>query len=374
MFVRFLVGSPAHAFFQLGWAIHLLEDVTTPVHTINSSLSTYKVHNDIENMADTVLKPGSPIFTNDGHLVKDRLPAYALSDFVGLYPSLPVPNCPGDFVDPVPYFMERWYAEMLAPSLQSGEGVAHGYTRISAEITTLFKPYIECINTEADFDWHTMGHFTAYGLDTAIKSTAGLIRSFIEETDKTPPTIIVVQPMATAYLHNATLTLSYSASDDTTGIRSVTATIDGAATLAGHGLASGQVINLLTELTVGSHTLVVTAVDNAVENAVGDPANNVGNSISTSVPFTVVVSPDSIKSDIAQFAATEAFHSTSLETWLLGKLDAASAARASGNCKKAGNLYNAFIHKLQAQSGKGISPTAAATLIADAQYLIAHCP
>ncbi len=362
MLVRLPVNSKAHAFFQLGWSIHLLEDVTTPVHTIDSSFSTYEVHNDIESMADSVLASGSTIFTNDGHLVKDKLPAYTLSDFVGLYSALPVPNCPEKFVDPVPFFKERWYYPMLKPSLLPGEGIAHGYTRVTAEMTNQFKPYIECINTEADFDWRTMGHFTAFGLDTAIKSTAGLIRSFIEETDKTPPVITIVQPIATAYLHNATLTLDYSATDDTTGIFSLTATIDGAATLAGHGLASGQAIGLLTELTLGDHTLVVTALDNA------------RNVVSTSVTFSVVVSPDSLRSDLSQFAAAGLFKLSAQTASLLSKVNGAAAARASGNCQKADKDYNAFIRKLQTLSGKRVDPTVAAILIADAQYLIDHCP
>ena len=59
---------------------------------------------------------------------------------------------------------------------------------------------------------------------------------------------------------------------------------------------------------------------------------------------------------------------------LLSELNAAAAARAKGNCTAAGNIYEAFIDELQAQSGKGVDPTAAAIMIADAQYLIAHCP
>ncbi len=41
---------------------------------------------------------------------------------------------------------------------------------------------------------------------------------------------------------------------------------------------------------------------------------------------------------------------------------------------RSANIYQAFINEVSAQSGKGIDPTAAAIMIADAQYLIAHCP
>src|SRR2546423_11559769 len=69
MIVRLPVGSQAHAFFQLGWAIHFLEDVTTPVHTINGSLETFEIHNDIEQRANEVL--ANPGVAYGGHYVKD---------------------------------------------------------------------------------------------------------------------------------------------------------------------------------------------------------------------------------------------------------------------------------------------------------------
>jgi hypothetical protein len=37
-------------------------------------------------------------------------------------------------------------------------------------------------------------------------------------------------------------------------------------------------------------------------------------------------------------------------------------------------MNDAFIHEVSAQRGKSITPVAADILIADAQYLIAHCP
>ena len=58
----------------------------------------------------------------------------------------------------------------------------------------------------------------------------------------------------------------------------------------------------------------------------------------------------------------------------LAKLDAAANARARGNCNTAANDYSAFIDELTAQKGKGVDSTAADIMIADAQYLITHCP
>lgn len=59
---------------------------------------------------------------------------------------------------------------------------------------------------------------------------------------------------------------------------------------------------------------------------------------------------------------------------LMSKLNAAASARDRGNCQTAADNYGAFIHELQAQLGKGIDAGAAQIMIADAQYLIAHCP
>ena len=132
--------------------------------------------------------------------------------------------------------------------------------------------------------------------------------------------------------------------------------------MGGHGLASGQTIDLLTELALGDHTFVVTAVDNA------------GNTASPSVTFSVVVTSESVGGEVQQFMQNGAFKNQGQERSLLAKLDAAAKARSRGDCSTAANIYQAFINELRAQSGKGIDATAAAILTADAQYLIAHCP
>jgi hypothetical protein len=180
--------------------------------------------------------------------------------------------------------------------------------------------------------------------------------------EKFPPTIAIVQPVPTEYLHSSVLTLDYSAADTGCGVANVTASMDGATTLDGHGLESGQAIDLLTELTVGDHTFTVDAVD------------HVGGASTASVTFTIIVTPDSIEDDVQQFLDRGAIRNQGLATSLLAKLEAAASARERGNCKTAGNDYQAFVNALQAQSGKGVDATAAAIMIADAQYLIAHCP
>ena len=56
------------------------------------------------------------------------------------------------------------------------------------------------------------------------------------------------------------------------------------------------------------------------------------------------------------------------------KLEAAAAFRAAGDCGKAAAAYQAFINELMAQTGKKVTAAAASILIADAQYLMTHCP
>jgi hypothetical protein len=185
--------------------------------------------------------------------------------------------------------------------------------------------------------------------------------------DNTPPVIGFVQPQATAYPHSAVLTLGYSISDGTgSGVASFTPTMDTLTTLFGHGLASGQAINLLTELKLGPHTFSVAASD------------NVNNADASSVTFTIIVTPESIKGDVTQFLAAGKIKNQGIALALLGPLNAAAKARASGSCAKEKNvyqpLYRAFINELKALSGKGVDPTAAQIMIADAQYLIANCP
>ena len=184
--------------------------------------------------------------------------------------------------------------------------------------------------------------------------------------DTTPPSVTIVQPAATSYVHSATLTLDYSVTDSGSGVKSFVPTIDGATTvtsattLISHGLEDGQPIKLLTELSLGEHTFVIAAVD------------NVDNQTSPSVTFSIIVTPESIQADIQEFL--ESGDITQDEgTSLLRKLQAAARARTDGNCSTANNIYRSFINELLAQKGKHVRPAAAAIMIGDAQYLITHC-
>ncbi len=179
--------------------------------------------------------------------------------------------------------------------------------------------------------------------------------------DRKPPAIVINQPMATQYVHSATLTLNYTVTDGGSGVGTVTPTMNGSTTVGGSGLPSGRMINLLTTLPLGPNTFAITAAD------------KVNNTSLASVTFTIIVTPQSIIGDVNQLQASGDI-SAGIAAALLAKLNAALAKRNAGQCDPAGNIYGAFINQIMAQTGKGITPAAAAILIADAQYLIAHCP
>jgi hypothetical protein len=179
--------------------------------------------------------------------------------------------------------------------------------------------------------------------------------------DKKPPAIVINQPMATQYVHSATLTLNYTVTDGGSGVGTFTPTMNGSTTVGGSGLPSGRMISLLTTLPLGPNTFAITAAD------------KVNNTSSASVIFTIIVTPQSIIGDVNQLQASGAI-SASIAAALLTKLNDALTTRNAGQCGPAGNIYGAFINQIMAQTGKGITPAAAAILIADAQYLIAHCP
>lgn len=112
---------------------------------------------------------------------------------------------------------------------------------------------------------------------------------------------------------------------------------------------------------MGTHTFTVASAD------------NVANSTAQSVTFTIVVTADSIIQDVNQFYGAGQITQDEAHS-LLAKLQSARKARAAGDCASAATIYQSFISEVQAQSGKHIDPAAAAILVQDAQYLIAHCP
>jgi FIMAH domain len=244
----------------------------------------------------------------------------------------------------------------------SGLGVASISFRVYPEGTT--PPAFTTVAAPATFS--LSGSDGRYTVDMFATGNNGMVEVSHSSTvtlDNSAPVITITSPTATEYPHSATLTLNYSATDGTgSGVASINGSLDGSSTLAGHGLDSGQTFSLLLELALGPHSFRV------------DSADHVTNASTKAVTFTIVVTAESIKQDVAIFVAAGKIWDPGLATALLSKLNSAAEARAKGNCNQAANIYESFINQLQAQSGVGVDPTAAAIMIADAQYLIAHCP
>jgi hypothetical protein len=161
-------------------------------------------------------------------------------------------------------------------AVDAGAGVASVSYRAYAQGSA---PPAYTVVTGSSATLHLSGPDGAYQVDLFATDNLGnaeAAHSAVLTLDGTPPTVTIGQPAASTYPHGSTLTLDYSAGDGTgAGVASVTATMDGAATVGGHGLASGQAIDLSAELGPGPHTFVATAAD------------NVGNTSSAPVPFTV---------------------------------------------------------------------------------------
>jgi len=214
----------------------------------------------------------------------------------------------------------------------------------------------------------TVVHITTPGITTVTyhstdnQSNVESDKQIVVRIDEIAPSIVVTQPVNGNYTHSSTLTLDYLVTDaGGSGLNSFTPLLDGSPTLAGHGLASGQAIPLLTELALGSHTFTIDADDRAANTSHG------------SVTFNIIVTPESIKQDLDLLIAGGDITKAKLKNSLLAKLTAAANAISRGNCGAATNIYQAFINEVNAQSGKGLDATAANILIADAQYLIDHC-
>ena len=103
-------------------------------------------------------------------------------------------------------------------------------------------------------------------------------------------------------------------------------------------------------------------------------ADAVGNASDASVSFQVIVTPESIRDEVGLFRTDGDITKQGIAQSLLAKLAAAQSSRAGGDCATAANQYAAFVNEVQAQAGKAIDNVVASILIADAQYLIAHCP
>ena len=210
----------------------------------------------------------------------------------------------------------------------------------------------------------------SYEVDTYATDNAGNDESPVHVQsvylDTTAPVATIIAPVAKQYVHSDTFTISYSVTDGSgSGVKSAVPDIDGQTTLHDGTItvtvANGLTVKLLTELTLGTHTFNVSSED------------NVGNADTDTVTFSIIVTAQSIIDEVRYFRSVGAITQDEA-TSLLQKLNAAARYRAKHDCKDANMTYRNFINELRAQRGKKVTAQAANILIADAQYLIAHCP
>jgi len=212
----------------------------------------------------------------------------------------------------------------------------------------------------------------SYDLQYAAQSVWNLLEPRHTQTvtlDNTPPVATITQPTATQYTHADILTVSYLVSDGTgSGVKSSTPKMDGSTTLPDGTQVTGdkQMIPLLI-MPLGPHTYSVDSVDNV---------NNAG---TNSVAFTIVVTPDSLITEVNEFLGLGCIDNAGIANSLASKMAAVKNAIANGQIQTAINILSAFIAEVQAQAGKHISTTCTAgghtyhpvqTLIGDAQYLL----
>jgi 2',3'-cyclic-nucleotide 2'-phosphodiesterase / 3'-nucleotidase / 5'-nucleotidase len=175
--------------------------------------------------------------------------------------------------------------------------------------------------------------------------------SFINDT--TGPVITIDSPTAKAYYRWEGLTLDWTVTDTPAGVAKVWADLDGTE------VTNGQVIDLYT-LNLGSHTLTVNALDKA------------GNSSSAAVTFTLEANLQSLMKAVDYFYANGKIDNAGVYNALMQKLDAIAASGRRDRQNAWANVLQAFINQVRDQSGEHITPDAAAVLIADAEWILAH--
>jgi hypothetical protein len=194
---------------------------------------------------------------------------------------------------------------------------------------------------------HSRRHITAQAADLLILDANWVI---VHLPDTTAPYVKIQSPRAASYFRDQSMKIEFYACDKITGVQAVTALLDGVS------VTHGQRIDLYA-MALGEHTLTVAATDYA------------GNVTTRSVTFKLVANVHSLKSGVDYFYKSGKIDSRALRNELMTMLEKAERSHKTSDTIKA---LNAFIAKLQQQSGSHIQPDAANLLIADAQWVVAH--
>jgi hypothetical protein len=201
-----------------------------------------------------------------------------------------------------------------------------------------------------------------YATDIAGKSSYPQMLPVI--LDNAAPTVTIAQAKNAVYTHSGILTLRYRVSDGSgSGVHTYTPLLDGLTTIDGHGLASGQRINLLTALRLGRHTFTISQA-----------TDNLGNSRTVRVSFTLIVTGSSVVADVAQFMQSGAISNVPWGNSIAAALRQAARAGTAGQCSDARAMYLRVLQQTSRVRGSGwITASAATILNGDLRYLILRC-
>ncbi len=167
----------------------------------------------------------------------------------------------------------------------------------------------------------------------------GDIQTLSFKLDSSAPELSVAEPAARAYAGTETLTLSWTAADVISGVA------DGKTAALLDGEAVEQVASVpLYTLALGSHTFAVSASDGA------------GNTQERTVTFSTYADINSLKALVSLFREKSWIDNHGIANSLSTKLDHGQV--------------EAFLHQVQAQSGKHIQAEAASYLLRDANDIL----
>ena len=167
--------------------------------------------------------------------------------------------------------------------------------------------------------------------------------------DATPPSIKINSPLNNAsYQRYQTLQISFLANDTINGVEDISAELDGTP------VVNGQIIDMFA-LTVGGHTLTVTASDYS------------GNTAVVSSTFKVAASIRGLKAGVEHYYAGDEIANRTLYYELLAILEKANQSHKAATTI---NILNSFIDKVESERGLHISLDAADQMILDAQWLV----
>jgi hypothetical protein len=195
-------------------------------------------------------------------------------------------------------------------------------------------------------------HVDSFGTDPCASAPVSSTQFVL---DTTAPAITAgLVPAGPGFDTASTTTLTYTADDGAgSGVKSLTATLDGAA------IASGSVIDTFF-LAAGTHTIRVSSED------------NVGNASSKTIVFEVHATAASLVKNVDRAWALGLITDPAVYQGLKDKVDQALRKHNANQHPVEWNVLGAFVNQLLAQRGKGIEAATANRFIGYANDLIAR--